>query len=50
MSKYSAEIKISPCKEYLTGALSHEDICKKYEIPLHFKKIIQSSRMDSFYY
>jgi transposase-like protein len=38
MSKYSAEIKISACKEYLTGTLSHEDICKKYEISLYCRK------------
>lgn len=38
MSKYSAEIKISACKEYLTRTISHEDICKKYGIPLYRRK------------
>ena len=32
MSKYSSEIKIKACEEYLSGELSHQDICKKYGI------------------
>ena len=32
MSKYSSEIKIKACEEYLDGELSHQDICKKYGI------------------
>ena len=32
MPKYSSEIKIKACEEYLSGELSHQDICKKYGI------------------
>lgn len=38
MSKYSSEIKIKACEEYLSGELSHQDICKKYGIEYNFKK------------
>ena len=38
MSKYSSEIKIKACEEYLFGELSHQDICKKYGIEYNQKK------------
>ena len=34
MSKYSSEIKIKACEDYLSGKLSHKEICMKYGI--HF--------------
>ena len=34
MSKYSPEIKIKACEDYLSGKLSHKEICMKYGI--HF--------------
>lgn len=32
MSKYSTDLKISACKEYIEGILSHKEICDKYGI------------------
>ncbi len=32
MAKYSPETKISACREYLEGKLSHQEICQKYGI------------------
>ncbi|MBP5266140.1 MAG: helix-turn-helix domain-containing protein [Lachnospiraceae bacterium] len=32
MAKYTVEIKIAACKEYLDGKLSHKEICQKYGI------------------
>ena len=32
MAKYTAEIKIAACKEFLDGKLSHREICQKYGI------------------
>ena len=32
MAKYTPETKISACKEYLEGKLSHQEICQKYGI------------------
>ncbi len=32
MSKYSIQTKISACKDYLEGKLSHKEICIKYDI------------------
>ena len=38
MSKYSPEIKIKACEEYLSGNLSHKEICMKYKIHFDEKK------------
>lgn len=38
MSKYSAEIKLAACQEYLSGKLSHREICEKYGIYYNSKK------------
>ena len=38
MSKYSSEIKIKACEDYLSGNLSHKDICMKYGIHFDEKK------------
>ena len=38
MSKYSPEIKIKACEEYLSGKLSHKEICMKYKIHFDEKK------------
>ena len=38
MSKYSSEIKIRTCEEYLSGNLSHKEICMKYGIHFDEKK------------
>ena len=32
MSKYTAEIKINACKDYLSGKYSHIEVCEKYGI------------------
>ena len=32
MAKYTAEIKIAACKEFLDGKLSHREVCQKYGI------------------
>mgnify|MGYP002856803313 CR=1 FL=1 len=32
MSKYTPEVKIAACKDYLAGELSHQEICQKYGI------------------
>ena len=40
MSKYSAELKIAACMDYLSGELSHREICKKYGIHFNTKKSI----------
>ncbi len=44
MAKYSAEIKIAACKDYLEGKLALEDICQKYDIyynkEAHWSKIL----------
>ncbi len=32
MSKYSPEIKVKACEDYLSGKLTHREICKKYNI------------------
>ena len=37
MSKYSKDLIIQACKEYLSGTLSHFDVCKKYEISYNSK-------------
>ena len=38
MSKYSPEIKIKACEDYLSGKLSHKEICMKYGIHFCEKK------------
>ena len=38
MSKYSPEIKIKACEDYLSGKLSHKEICMKYDIHFREKK------------
>lgn len=38
MSKYSNEIKINACREYLEGKLSHKEICIKYGIHYNEKQ------------
>ena len=38
MSKYSPEIKIKACENYLSGKLSHKEICMKYGIHFCEKK------------
>lgn len=38
MSKYSAELKIAACKDYLSGKLSHREVCEKYGIHFNQKK------------
>lgn len=38
MSKYSPEIKIKACEDYLSGKLSHKEICIKYGIHFCEKK------------
>ena len=38
MSKYSNELKINACKEYLEGKLSHKEICLKYGIYYNEKR------------
>ena len=38
MSKYSPEIKIKACEDYLSGKYSHKEICMKYGIHFHEKK------------
>ena len=40
MSKYSSEIKIKACEEYLAGELSHQEICQKYGIEYNPKTYI----------
>lgn len=35
MSKYLPEIKIKACEDYLSGELSHSEICAKYGIKYH---------------
>lgn len=37
MSKYSAELKIAACKDYLSGKLSEKEICEKYGIKFNVK-------------
>ena len=39
MSKYSAKLKITACKEYLSGKFSNKEICEKYgmNILAHFE-------------
>lgn len=32
MSKYTADIKINACKDYLSGKYSHREVCEKYGI------------------
>ena len=46
MSKYSAEIKIAACKDYLEGTIPHEEICKKYGI--QYSKKSQSSKLTEW--
>lgn len=38
MQKYSAELKIAACKDYIAGELSHREICDKYGIHFNQKK------------
>ena len=38
MSKYSNEIKINACEDYIAGKLSHKEICIKYGIAYNEKK------------
>ena len=38
MSKYSPEIKIKACEDYLLGNLSNKEICMKYKIHFDGKK------------
>ncbi len=38
MSKYSAELKIAACKDFLSGALSFIEVCEKYGIHYDKKK------------
>lgn len=38
MSKYPAELKIAACKDYLSGELTHREICEKYGIHFNSKK------------
>ena len=40
MIKYSAEIKIAACKDYLSGQFSHREICEKYGIYFNSKTSI----------
>ena len=37
MRKYSAEIKILACKEFISGKLTHREICEKYDICFYSK-------------
>ena len=38
MSKYSAELKIAACKDFLSGTLSFIEVCEKYGIHYDKKK------------
>ena len=38
MSKYSAKLKITACKEYLLGKFSNKEICEKYGIYFNEKR------------
>ena len=38
MPKYTSEIKIKACENYLLGHLSHKEICTKYRIHFDEKK------------
>jgi transposase-like protein len=46
MSKYSNELKISACKEYLEGKLSHKEICLKYGI--YYNEKYRTSKIFSW--
>ena len=46
MAKYTAEIKIAACKEFLDGKLSHREICQKYGIS--FKESSSSSILNEW--
>jgi transposase-like protein len=46
MSKYSNELKISACKEYLDGKLSHQEICLKYGI--YYNEKYRTSKIFSW--
>ena len=38
MLKYSAELKIAACQDYLSSGLTHKDVCEKYGIYYNTKK------------
>ena len=38
MSKYTVDIIIAACEDYLTGNLSHDEICRKYSISYNEKE------------
>jgi len=46
MSKYSSEIKIKACEDYLSGKLSHREICMKYGI--HFREKDHHSMLNEW--
>ena len=46
MSKYSVELKIAACKDYLSGELSHREICNKYGI--HFNTTKGTSMLNEW--
>lgn len=46
MSKYSAELKIVACEDYLSGKFSNREICEKYGI--HFNEKRDASELNKW--
>ena len=46
MSKYSAELKIAACEDYLSGKFSNREICEKYGI--HFNERKHTSELNKW--